>query len=177
MRSLSVYSLVSASPWIGHISGCCNAANDYQRQVMCASVKGKPFHFLVLTQHCRVYFYNERTRESVWEKPSAQPSTVRASHILCKHAGSRRPSSWRQANITMSKTEAIAKLQGIRDSIVSGGKRFEDIAQVESDCSRCADRYLGSCTARALAHSSSAVPMTQCSRIKPRRHFTVSVQR
>lgn len=73
------------------------------------------------------YFYNPATSQSVWEKPeglteaqisqlpgaqylSGGKSTaggsgagvgsgqVRASHILAKHAGSRRPSSWRQVS-------------------------------------------------------------------------------
>ena len=90
---------------------------------------------------CSIYYYNTATKESVWEKPtggaSAEPAQVRASHILVKHAGSRRPSSWRQERITCSKAEAIQKLSGIRDAIVSGRANFEDVARVESDCSRC----------------------------------------
>lgn len=64
------------------------------------------------------YFYNNLTQESVWEPPSdlteaeilALPGAshlglggkptkeVRASHILVKHSGSRRPSSWKEAS-------------------------------------------------------------------------------
>jgi hypothetical protein len=61
-------------------------------------------------------------------------SLVRASHILVKHAGSRRPSSWRQSVITISLDEAVAKLRGLREAIVSGRERFEDVARRESDC-------------------------------------------
>ena len=48
----------------------------------------------------RVYYFNLATQESVWDRPTttaaaAEPRSVRASHILVKHAGSRRPSSWR----------------------------------------------------------------------------------
>lgn len=71
------------------------------------------------------YFYNASTRESVWDPPAglspqqisslpgadrylqgsapapaaagaSKPGQVRASHILAKHTGSRRPSSWKQ---------------------------------------------------------------------------------
>jgi NIMA-interacting peptidyl-prolyl cis-trans isomerase 1 len=60
---------------------------------------------------------------------------VQASHILVKHADSRRPSSWREASITRSKEEAMRILQGYRDQIVTGKARFEDIARTQSDCS------------------------------------------
>jgi NIMA-interacting peptidyl-prolyl cis-trans isomerase 1 len=79
-----------------------------------------------------------------WEVPTAAvgkgaPSSVRASHILVKHEESRRPSSWRKEFITISKEEALTKLRAIRERIVSGAAKFEDIARVESDCSS-ADR-------------------------------------
>ena len=64
-------------------------------------------------------------------------SEVRASHILVKHVGSRRPSSWRCATVTISKEEALAKLAALRQSIV-GGASFADVARVESDCSSAA---------------------------------------
>lgn len=38
----------------------------------------------------------------------------------------------------MSKEEAITKLAAIRQSIVEGKARFEDVASVESDCSSAA---------------------------------------
>ena len=37
---------------------------------------------------------------------------VQCSHLLVKHAGSRRPSSWREETITRSKDEAIEILMG-----------------------------------------------------------------
>ena len=60
------------------------------------------------------YFYNTVTQQSVWETPEGltkeqidalpgasllKPKEVRASHILVKHSGSRRPSSWKEASI------------------------------------------------------------------------------
>lgn len=67
--------------------------------------------------------------------PSLPPQKVRASHILVKHAGSRRPASWRCDKITISKEDALAKLAGLRESIVDGTGDFATIAQTESDCS------------------------------------------
>lgn len=77
------------------------------------------------------YFYNPDTQVSMWELPEgmteeqarqlpgghllgeAQPDQplpakeqVRASHLLVKHKDSRRPSSWKEANITRTKEEA-----------------------------------------------------------------------
>ncbi|CAE7840950.1 PIN1, partial [Symbiodinium microadriaticum] len=68
---------------------------------------------------------------------------VTAMHILKKHAGSRRPSSWRNNNITQSKEEAIAQIREIREQLVgvleSGGVgelqiAFANVASQESDC-------------------------------------------
>ena len=42
---------------------------------------------------------------------SASPDRVRASHLLIKHRGSRRPSSWKEQTITRSKQDAIAQLE------------------------------------------------------------------
>lgn len=58
------------------------------------------------------YFYNVKTNQSLWEPPSelspeeikslpgaevlSGPTEVRASHLLVKHRGSRRPSSWKE---------------------------------------------------------------------------------
>ena len=63
------------------------------------------------------YFFNTETKQSSWDAPpdlseeqiqqlpgakkylgksAGQPSQVRASHLLVKHRGSRRPSSWKE---------------------------------------------------------------------------------
>ncbi|GAU92254.1 hypothetical protein RvY_04358 [Ramazzottius varieornatus] len=90
------------------------------------------------------YYFNTETQESRWTVPteeearsarSNQTSQVRASHILAKHRDSRRPSSWRQENITRSKDEALAIIEGYRKQIENGDATFEQIASKYSDCS------------------------------------------
>eukprot|EP00949_MAST-11_sp_MAST-11-sp1_P001537 g1537.t1 len=70
--------------------------------------------------------------------------TVHVLHILAKHAGSRRPKSWRQSNITISLEEAKDRIETFRKQIVAVAKSegndaakklFKDIATKESDCS------------------------------------------
>ena len=89
------------------------------------------------------YYFNERTGESRWEAPSAEDE-VRASHILKKHSGSRRPASWRCDNITQSKNEAISQIKDIKkqleETLNTQGQQamfdlFAKIASTESDCS------------------------------------------
>ncbi|EPS65111.1 hypothetical protein M569_09670, partial [Genlisea aurea] len=64
---------------------------------------------------------------------------VRASHILIKHAGSRRKASWRDEHgVRISATtrdQAAAQLRTIRDDIVSGKSKFDVAASRISDCS------------------------------------------
>ena len=60
---------------------------------------------------------------------------IRAAHLLVKHRDSRRPSSWKDANITRSKEEAISILKGYEEQIKSGQKSLGDLAMSESDCS------------------------------------------
>ena len=59
---------------------------------------------------------------------------MRASHLLVKHKGSRRPSSWKEPNVTRSKDEAIEKVQQFRQRIVNG-EDFAKLANEHSDCS------------------------------------------
>ncbi|WVW82287.1 hypothetical protein I302_104293 [Kwoniella bestiolae CBS 10118] len=116
------------------------------------------------------YFYHAQKGESTWERPSeisseqvhqlpgaskylkgqggagAAPAQggkdgqVRASHILAKHSGSRRPSSWRKENITITREEAqkiieqhVNTLKALPPSDVP--QEFAKIASTESDCS------------------------------------------
>jgi len=87
------------------------------------------------------YYVNKYTKQSQWEtptepaKPASEDDKVQASHLLVKHRDSRRPSSWRQDNITISKEEALSILKGYRAKIVSGEATFEELASQFSDCS------------------------------------------
>lgn len=77
------------------------------------------FDFSVSLGHS--YYLNIYTKESQWETPTSPaeggsnsgPNKVQCSHLLVKHAGSRRPSSWREENITRSKEKAIEILKGM----------------------------------------------------------------
>ena len=60
-------------------------------------------------------------------------STVRCSHLLCKHTGSRNPVSRRTGQqITMSKEEAIAELTQIMADLTP--ENFAEKASARSDC-------------------------------------------
>ncbi|KAH3672367.1 hypothetical protein WICMUC_004278 [Wickerhamomyces mucosus] len=93
----------------------------------------------------RNYYFNESTKESVWEPPvgtniqkleafEAQ-SKVKASHLLIKHRDSRRPASWREDPITRSKEDAIEILKSHQKRILNGEQTLSEIASTESDCS------------------------------------------
>ncbi|XP_019423519.1 PREDICTED: peptidyl-prolyl cis-trans isomerase Pin1-like [Lupinus angustifolius] len=64
---------------------------------------------------------------------------VRASHILIKHEGSRRKASWKDPEGRVIKNttreSAVSQIKVIRDDIVSGKVKFEDVAARCSDCS------------------------------------------
>eukprot|EP01098_Paradermamoeba_levis_P004870 TRINITY_DN2075_c0_g1_i1.p1 TRINITY_DN2075_c0_g1~~TRINITY_DN2075_c0_g1_i1.p1 ORF type:complete len:152 (-),score=28.64 TRINITY_DN2075_c0_g1_i1:115-570(-) len=81
----------------------------------------------------KYYYFNVHTQESQWDPPTVGPK-VRASHILVKHNKSRRPSSWREKNITRSQEEAIEILKGYQSQLQSGSATFESIASQYSDC-------------------------------------------
>ncbi|KAK9478084.1 hypothetical protein V1514DRAFT_332178 [Lipomyces japonicus] len=65
----------------------------------------------------------------------AQKSKVRASHLLIKHAGSRRPASWKESNITRTEDEARQILSRFEQQIRSGQTTLAQLALSESDCS------------------------------------------
>lgn len=85
----------------------------------------------------KYYYLNTATGESRWTKPTQgdKSERVRASHILVKHLDSRRPSSWREENITRTKDQAISLLKQYIDMINSGEDTFEELAGKFSDCS------------------------------------------
>ncbi len=74
-------------------------------------------------------------------RPEAKPETngndnkIRAAHLLVKHKNSRRPSSWREADITRSKDEAMKIILEHEQKIRSGQTSLANLAISESDCS------------------------------------------
>ena len=112
-----------------------------------------------------VFYYVSPAGKTQWEKPDASAkrdreqsdasstsnkrvktvddSEVRAYHLLRKHKDSRRPSSWREKDITKTKAEAEDEVRKFREAILAEvggdeGKLFEvftKFAKEESDCS------------------------------------------
>lgn len=66
---------------------------------------------------------------------SSNGGKIRAAHLLVKHRDSRRPSSWKEPEITRSKEEAMGIIQNHRARIQSGETSLGDLAMRESDCS------------------------------------------
>lgn len=70
----------------------------------------------------QAYYLNVYTKQSQWDKPdkpaentsssAVGPAQVQCSHLLVKHKDSRRPSSWREENITRTEDEALHIVQG-----------------------------------------------------------------
>ncbi|XP_052891961.1 putative peptidyl-prolyl cis-trans isomerase dodo isoform X1 [Anopheles moucheti] len=96
------------------------------------------------------YYLNVYTKESQWNPPTApaepantnvsvrgrdEPHEVQCAHLLVKHNKSRRPSSWREENITRSKDEALEVLESYRKKIQSNETTLQELAQRYSDCS------------------------------------------
>ncbi|KAK8159217.1 hypothetical protein IWX90DRAFT_439877 [Phyllosticta citrichinensis] len=59
---------------------------------------------------------------------------IRAAHLLVKHEGSRRPSSWRENKITRSKDEAMEIIKEYERRIKAGEISLAELATTESDC-------------------------------------------
>lgn len=89
---------------------------------------------------------NIYTKESQWElpkepagknpMPKRRPvNEVRCSHLLVKHKDSRRPSSWREENITRSKNEALHIINDYLKKITDKDATLQELAQKYSDCS------------------------------------------
>jgi NIMA-interacting peptidyl-prolyl cis-trans isomerase 1 len=80
-------------------------------------------------------------RRSSTDSSADSPKEVRVLHILKKHNGSRRPSSWRVPKITISKEKAIEELNELKAILQEVGDAtelratFEELAKTESDCS------------------------------------------
>ena len=88
----------------------------------------------------QVYYLNIFTKESQWDRPTEEASSkdnekIRCSHLLVKHIGSRRPSSWREERITRTREEAMALIRDYLDKIRQGQSTIEELASELSDCS------------------------------------------
>ena len=72
------------------------------------------FESTAATLTVQSHFHPSQTQESTWEHPGpgSRTNKVRASHLLVKHRDSRRPSSWKEVNITRSRDEALEILDG-----------------------------------------------------------------
>lgn len=116
------------------------------------------------------YYFNSATKTSRWEPPSGtdvdklkiymakyhspnttsshqqqaqggqQQGKIRCAHLLVKHKQSRRPSSWRENEITRTKEEARHTLEGFEKRIKSGEISLGELALTESDCSSARKR-------------------------------------
>lgn len=68
---------------------------------------------------------------------AAGSSEVQVLHIIRKHSGSRRPSSWREEKITCSKADSNKHVAGLRKQIEGAGNKeakFRELAKEHSDC-------------------------------------------
>lgn len=88
----------------------------------------------------QAYYLNIHTKESQWDRPTEEAESkpeekIRCSHLLVKHRGSRRPSSWREENITRTMEEARQLVEGYLQQIQSGNASIGELAQQFSDCS------------------------------------------
>ncbi|KAK5659639.1 hypothetical protein OQA88_846 [Cercophora sp. LCS_1] len=110
------------------------------------------------------YYFNAAEKNSRWEPPAGtdteklkvymakyhsssldilpqgQAGKIRAAHLLVKHNESRRPSSWRETQITRTKSEARSILERYQKSIDSGEVSLGELASTESDCSSARKR-------------------------------------
>jgi peptidyl-prolyl cis-trans isomerase NIMA-interacting 1 len=84
----------------------------------------------------------ESEREPSINKLPRKEDKIRVLHILKKHKDSRRPTSWRNSKITVSRDEAEAELRGLMELLeevkadpAELRATMEELARTESDCS------------------------------------------
>mmetsp|Transcript_8521 Transcript_8521/g.14709 ORF Transcript_8521/g.14709 Transcript_8521/m.14709 type:complete len:163 (-) Transcript_8521:37-525(-) len=93
----------------------------------------------------KTYYWHSESKTSQWERPTdaakrAKPNGIRAMHLLIKHKQSRKPSSWKESNITRTKEEARSILQKHIDLLKATPssaleEKFAELARIHSDCS------------------------------------------
>ncbi|KAH8738253.1 hypothetical protein BGZ61DRAFT_379158 [Ilyonectria robusta] len=89
-------------------------------------------------KHYMAAYHSAGTRPG--DAPDATEGKIRAAHLLVKHRESRRPSSWREAEITRSKDEAYEIIKAHEQKINSGSITLGELALTESDCSSARKR-------------------------------------
>lgn len=128
--------------------------------VTCQSSTGLPEGWEVRWSNSKnlPYFFNASAKESKWEPPAGSDAEelrkyiarnftsqtpagkIRAAHLLVKHRDSRRPSSWKEENITRTKEEAREILERHEERIKNGGVPLGELATTESDCNSAKKR-------------------------------------
>jgi len=81
---------------------------------------------------------DSRDKRDGKRKRGSDGESVTCLHLLVKHAESRRPSSWREENITRTKDEAEEKILKLLKKVKSGETTVAELAKNESDCSSAA---------------------------------------
>ncbi|KOS22234.1 Peptidyl-prolyl cis-trans isomerase ssp-1 [Escovopsis weberi] len=84
--------------------------------------------------------YHSITAQATPAPPSQTEGKIRACHLLVKHRDSRRPSSWREAEVTRSKEEAMEIIKAHEAKIRSGSTTIMELALTESDCTSARKR-------------------------------------
>ena len=89
------------------------------------------------TEKLKAYMAQHHTSSSAAAagRPNQNEGKIRVAHLLVKHRDSRRPSSWREMQITRTKDEAKAILSGHEKRIKAGEVTLGELATSESDCS------------------------------------------
>jgi len=91
------------------------------------------------TEKLKAYMATNHSAAAIRPDPSMNGAVnegkIRASHLLVKHRDSRRPSSWREAQITRSKDDAMSTILAHETRIRSGQVSLGELAVSESDCS------------------------------------------
>jgi len=118
-----------------------------------ATMSGIPWEVKMSTSKGLPYFFNHETKTAQWEppagvsiqdipghelldqEPTVPVNSVKASHLLVKHGGSRNPSSWKEPRITRPMDEAREILQGYQAQLQTDPSRFAELAREHSDCS------------------------------------------
>ena len=104
---------------VSRSTGKCQATKNVYWDCFLSTNPNTLLNIYCLNISGQTYYVNKFTKQSQWEKPTepaeagSEEDKVQASHLLVKHKDSRRPSSWREENITRTKDEALEILKGI----------------------------------------------------------------